>query len=155
MQIHFAGKFSKDDYLKGLLLHNQKRRWQKWVIGTFLSITVLYLVSMRVQNPVEFKDFFEQAARLMIPEFMNVKFAYPEKNKMAWAFNQNQCFAYTGIKRLGAIERYECGVLYRIKCWLDELGIKNRFVPEIGKCHMHVSGSCCGEIQLFLPAANP
>jgi hypothetical protein len=59
MQIHFAGKLSKDDYLKGLLLHNQKRRVQKWFIGIFLSFTILYLVDIRVKNPVEFKDFFQ------------------------------------------------------------------------------------------------
>ncbi len=76
----------------------------------------------------------------MIPDFMNVQFTYPEKNKMAWEFNQNKCFAYSGIKRLGVIEQYECGVLYRIKCWLDELGITHRFIPEIGKCHMHFNG---------------
>ena len=75
----------------------------------------------------EFKQFFHEAANLMIPDFMNVKFAYPDKNKMAWEFNQNKCFAYTGMKRLGVVAQYECGVLYRIKCWLDELGIKHKF----------------------------
>lgn len=98
----------------------------------------------------EFKKFFEEAANLMIPDFMNVKFSYPDNSKMAWEFNQNKCFAYAGIKKLGVIEQYECGVLYRIKCWLDELGIKHIFIPEIGKCHMHVHGDCSGEIQLFL-----
>ena len=93
--------------------------------------------------------FFKEASKLMIPDFMNVQFTYPEKNKMVWAFNQDKCFAYSGIKRLGVIEQYECGVLYRIKCWLDELGIPHRFIPEIGKCHMHVKGSCSGEIQFF------
>lgn len=97
-----------------------------------------------------FRDFFHEATNLMIPDFMNVQFSYPKINTMAWEFNQNRCFAYTGIKRLGVIEQYECGVLYRIKCWLDELEIKHRFIPEIGKCHMHVNGSCSGEIQLFL-----
>lgn len=105
-------------------------------------------------TPIEdfdgFKDFFEATANLMIPDFMNVQFTYPEKNKMAWTFNQNKCFAFVGIKKLGVIEQYECGVLYRIKCWLDELGITHRFNPEIGKCHMHVNGSCSGDIQLFL-----
>ncbi len=105
-------------------------------------------------RPIEdfdgFKGFFEEAANFMISDFMNVQFSYPEKNKMAWKFNQNKCFAYSGIKRLGFIEQYECGVLYRIKCWLDALGIAHRFIPEIGKCHMHVNGSCAGEIKLFL-----
>ncbi|BBO71423.1 hypothetical protein DSCA_53530 [Desulfosarcina alkanivorans] len=96
-----------------------------------------------------FKSFFNEASKLMIPNFMNVIFTYPDKDKMAWEFKQDKCFAYTGIKRIGVIDKYECGVLYRIKCWLDELGIKNSFIPEIDKCHMHSSGNCSGEIQLY------
>ena len=99
-----------------------------------------------------FKEFFVEAANLMIPSFMNVKFTFPESNKMAWEFNQNKCFAYTGIKKLDVIEQYECGVLFRIKCWLDELEIKHRFIPEIGKCHMHFNGNCSGVIQFFFPS---
>ena len=131
----------------------------KSAIKSLSSIEIVRVIkTLYCTKPIEeyevFKDFFNEAANLMIPDFMNVKFAFPEINKMVWEFNQNQCFAYTGIKRLGVIEQYECGVLYRIKCWLDELGIKHRFIPEIGKCHMHVYGSCSGEIQLFLPAKN-
>lgn len=105
-------------------------------------------------NPINdfngFKAFFTEVANLMIPDFMNAEFAFPAEDKLTWAFQQNKCFAYTGIKRLGVIEQYECGVLFRIKCWLDELGITHRFIPEIGRCHMHVKGNCSGEIQLFL-----
>ena len=101
------------------------------------------------KNFDEFKSFFREVSKLMIPNFMKVAFTYPKKDIMAWEFIQGKCFAYTGIKRIGAIENYECGVLYRIKCWLDELGIKHRFTPEIGKCHMHSGGKCSGEIQLF------
>lgn len=97
----------------------------------------------------EFKDFFNEASKLMIPNFMNVTFKYSEENKMEWEFKQDRCFAYKGIKMIGVIEDYECGVLYRIKCWLDELGIENKFVPEIGKCQMLDGGTCSGEIQLF------
>ena len=85
----------------------------------------------------------------MIPKFMNVKFSYSKKDIMAWEFEQGKCFAYAGMKRIGAIDQYECGVLYRIQCWLDELGIKHRFTPDIGKCNMHNRGKCSGEIQLF------
>ena len=96
-----------------------------------------------------FKCFFIEASKLMIPSFMNVTFGFPEENKMTWKFNHEKCFAYAGVKRLGVIDNYECGVLYRIKCWLEELGIKHKFVPEIGNCNMHVKGQCLGEIQLF------
>ena len=72
-----------------------------------------------IENFDEFKLFFMEASKLMVPEFMNVTFSFPEKNIMIWEFNQGKCFAYEGIKRLGAIDTYECGVLFRIKCWLE------------------------------------
>lgn len=98
-----------------------------------------------------FTKFFDTAARLIIPDFMGIRFDYPEKNKMTWQFAQDKCFASDGVKRLGVIDQYECGVLYRVECWLDELGIAHQFVPKAGKCHMHVDGNCAGEIQLFFP----
>lgn len=102
-----------------------------------------------IGNFDDFKSFFGEVSKLVIPKFMNVTFTYPEENKMAWAFKQGECFAYVGIKRMGAIEAYECGVLYRIKCWLEELGIKHHFSPQIGKCNMLKDGECSGEIELF------
>jgi hypothetical protein len=103
-----------------------------------------------IENFDDFKMFFDEASHLVISDFMGGKFTYPEANKIAWSFTDGKCFANAGVSMLGAIENYECGVLYRVKCWLDELGIKHRFSPEIGKCHLHVSGSCSGEIHLFL-----
>ena len=104
----------------------------------------------QIKNHNEFKAFFSEASKLMIPKFMNVTFDYPDINKMIWKFDQGKCFAYAGIKRMGVIEKYECGVLYRIKCWLDSLCIKHRFNPEIGLCSMHHNGHCSGEIDLFI-----
>jgi hypothetical protein len=106
-------------------------------------------IDKNIENFDDFRLFFESVSQFMIPDFMNVSFSYPGENKMAWEFNQGKCFAYTGIKRMGAIDMYECGVLYRIKCWLEELGIKHRFKPEIGRCLMYHHGSCSGNIRLF------
>jgi len=103
-----------------------------------------------IENFDDFRIFFDEASKFMIPDFMNVTFGYAKENKMTWAFNPKKCFAYTGIKRIGGIDKYECGVLYRIKCWLEELGLKHSFTPEIGQCLMHHKGSCSGEIQLFV-----
>lgn len=101
-----------------------------------------------IENFADFKKFFKEASKLMIPDFMNVTLDYPEKDIMTWEFNQENCFAYTGVKRIGVIDKYECGVLYRIKCWIEELGINHTFDPEIDRCLMHHSGYCSGRIQL-------
>jgi len=78
---------------------------------------------------------------------MNVTFSYPSNNIMEWKFDPEKCFAYNGIKRLGVIDKYECGVLYRIKCWLEALNIQSQFTPEIGLCHMNNTGTCNGKIE--------
>ena len=97
----------------------------------------------------EFSLFFMEASQLMVPDFMNASFSFPEENLMTWRFVQGRCFAYEGIKRLGVIDTYECGVLYRVKCWLDALEIENRFDPVIDTCSMHFKGTCSGNIYLF------
>lgn len=105
-------------------------------------------IENNIKNFDEFRLFFTETFKLMIPDFMNVSFNFPEQNRMTWEFRQGKCFAYEGIKRLGAIDTYECGVLFRIKCWLEALEIKCRFDPEIDKCSMHFTGNCCGNIHL-------
>ncbi len=97
----------------------------------------------------EFKQFFKAVSSFVAPDFMNVRWHFPEKGRMTWEFDPGQCFAYKGISRLGAIDRYECGVLYRVKCWIEELGIEHRFDPDIDRCLMHSNGNCSGNIQLF------
>lgn len=102
----------------------------------------------KIENFQEFKDYFTIAEKLFIPPFMNAVMSFPRGNVMRWEFTSGQCFAYKGIKRMGAIDEYECGVIYRIECWLDCLGVKYRTIPNVGKCLMHAIGSCSGEIQL-------
>jgi hypothetical protein len=41
MTIQYAGKVTKEDYLKSLLLHNQQLKILKWVFGVILLIMVL------------------------------------------------------------------------------------------------------------------
>jgi hypothetical protein len=105
-------------------------------------------IEKEIVNYNEFRSFFMEASKLMVPDFMNVSFSFPEQNRMTWTFRQGKCFAYEGIKKLGAIDTYECGVLFRIKCWLEALEIQNRFDPEIDKCSMHFTGKCSGNIRL-------
>ena len=54
------------------------------------------------------------------------------------------------MKRIGAIDGYRCGVMYRIECWLEVLGVRYSMQPIIEGCLMHETGVCEGEIQIFL-----
>ena len=95
------------------------------------------------------KNFFMNVADFLIPDFMNVQISFLEPNTITWSFNEKKCFAYNGINMIGVIDEYECGVLYRIKCWLTVLGIKFEMEPEVYKCIMPARGECSGQFTLL------
>jgi hypothetical protein len=49
------------------------------------------------------------------------------------------------------IDRYECGVIYRLECWLEALGIPYSIDPPTAGCRMHEKGSCSGEFRFSFP----
>ena len=99
----------------------------------------------RVETFAELKDFFLGASKLVIPDFMNIIISFPGGNVLHWQFKEGNCFAYKGMKRIGAIDRYECGVIYRLMCWFDNLGIRYTVIPEISGCLSHATGNCSGD----------
>ncbi|UCD78712.1 MAG: hypothetical protein JSW26_25455 [Desulfobacterales bacterium] len=98
-------------------------------------------------------DFMLTALELTLPDsvFRNVRFRSPSKDLIRWDWKNGQCFAYKGMKQIGMIDGYRCGVMYRIECWLEALGIAYSIHPVIEGCLMHERGSCKGEIRVFLP----
>lgn len=92
-----------------------------------------------------FKDFFVGASELFIPDFMNGKMSFPSENVLHWEFKPRECFAYKGMQRIGVIDEYECGVIYRVACWIDSLGIKYDVKPKIKKCLMLEDTNCSGD----------
>ena len=54
------------------------------------------------------------------------------------------------MKNIGVIEDYECGVVYRVACWIDSLGIQYSVSPQVVKCLMLTKGSCTGDFRLEL-----
>jgi len=101
----------------------------------------------RVGTFEEFKDFILGASALVIPDFMNIVMSFPAGNVLHWQFKEGDCFAYKGMKRIGVIDQYECGVIYRLMCWFDNLGIKYTVMPEINRCLMHAAGNCSGDFR--------
>ncbi len=104
------------------------------------------------QEPIDtfdaFKRFFEKAKELFIPDFMNAAMSFREKNVVHWEFKSKSCFAYKGMVSAGVIDRYECGVIYRIECWLNSLGINYSVNPKISTCRMLVNGNCSGDFLI-------
>ena len=84
-------------------------------------------------------------------DFMRFTYDFPEKNILRWEWADRDCFAYTSMQRLGVIERYECGVLYRVLCWIESMGVECSVPAGLDGCLMHTSGRCSGEVRFFFP----
>jgi hypothetical protein len=97
-----------------------------------------------------FMNFMPSALELTLPGsvFTKIHFISPSRNRIHWSWENGQCFAYKGMKQIGTIDQYSCGVMYRIECWLDVLGIEYAMVPGIDGCLMHEKGGCEGEIRI-------
>ena len=105
-------------------------------IGTFEALT----------------DFMLEALEMILPAsvFEGFRFQAPSKDLLLWEWESGQCFAYKGMKQIGIIDGYRCGVIYRIECWFEALGIEYHIDPKIDKCIMHAAGTCTGEIQVLI-----
>lgn len=99
-------------------------------------------------------DFLLASLRLILPASVlsRASFTSPAANVLRWEWEDGQCFAYKGMKRIGVIDDYVCGVIYRIECWFKNLGIPCEVEPKIEKCIMHERGNCSGRFVLDLPA---
>jgi hypothetical protein len=96
----------------------------------------------------ELKGFINDAFSILKGDFMDFTYSFPGENRIHW--ETNKCFAYEGMKKLGVEKEYKCGVLYRISCWLKELGIKHTFEPRFKHCLLHTEGQCSGDIVISL-----
>ncbi len=96
----------------------------------------------------EFKRFFEIAMEIATGEFMKFTYSMLARNRMHSEWRES-CFAYEGVKALGVIDRYECGIMLRIETWLDTLGIKYEVEPKVTGCMMHSDGKCFRDYRFF------
>jgi len=70
--------------------------------------------------------------------------------RLRWEWDRGECFAYKGMQRFGYLAGYECGVIYRIECWLEALGVRPLGEPVVGPCLMRAGGECAGSLELTL-----
>ena len=113
---------------------------------------ILGMGRKKVNDFDQLMDFLLAALELTLPDsvFRKSRFSSPSREVIRWEWEKGQCFAYKGMKQMGAIDGYRCGVMYRIECWLEALGIRYSMDPRIDGCLMHEKGACEGEIRVFL-----
>lgn len=97
-------------------------------------------------------EFLLNAFELTLPGSVFEKFHFgaSSENTLHWEWEDGECFAFKGMTRLGIIDDYRCGVIYRIECWLEALGIEFSIDPRIDACIMHTTGACSGNIRVRL-----
>jgi hypothetical protein len=107
----------------------------------------------KIVSFAELHHFLLTALEMVLPssllEKLSMETAVPDTFR--WEWERGECFAFKGVSLIGCIDRYECGVMLRIACWLDNLGIKHRMEPVIKGCLMHDKGYCRGDIVCHLP----
>jgi hypothetical protein len=101
----------------------------------------------RLETFAEFWDFFQVAMAILTGDFM--KYSFVSKDINHFRCTWYQCFAHDGIKALGVIDQYECGIMDRIESWFDGLGIKYEVEPKVIGCMMRTEGECYRDYTFF------
>jgi len=101
----------------------------------------------RIESFDDLVHFFETVMAIVSGTFMKYRFSFPEKNRIHAEWQS--CFAYEGMKGLGVVDRYECGIMLRIEVWFETLGIKFEVEPKVTGCLMHTDGQCYRDYTFF------
>lgn len=125
----------------------QANRLNKSAVRLMAAIEIKRVVKLmgkpkdfQVQNLDELAEIIVTAFQVVQTSFMKFDFSFPKKNVLHGQFHK--CFAHDGVKRYGMIDKYECGILERVKGWLDSIKVDYVMTPEFTGCLMHQSGSC-------------
>ncbi|MCB2185008.1 MAG: hypothetical protein KQJ78_01225 [Deltaproteobacteria bacterium] len=76
-------------------------------------------------------------------DFMDFSCEFLEKDKLV--FHMGRCFAHEGVKRMGVLEQYECGIYERMEAWFRGLGLEFQAEPRITNC-LKLEGQDCRRV---------
>lgn len=93
----------------------------------------------------DLKTLLEEGFEVIRADFMDFNFHFPAKNVFVWEIPT--CFAYEGIKQMGVIDQYQCGIIDRVLGWLDALDVKYTYTPQEDGCLLHKTGKCVREFK--------
>jgi hypothetical protein len=99
----------------------------------------------KVETFEDLQSLMEATWSIIKGDFMKLFTSFPSENTLH--SGMERCFAYEGIKQIGAIEQYQCGIFERIYGWFDGLGIKYSVSPKVEGCMMHTDGKCFRDIS--------
>lgn len=99
----------------------------------------------KLENWEDVKRLIDAGFGTLAGEFVGFEYSFPSENVTHW--ETKKCFAHKGMTRLGVIDRYECGVIYRVTSWFDNVGLKYELNPQVDRCILHTEGACRGDIR--------
>ena len=88
----------------------------------------------------ELVDILDTAFCVVQTNFMQFEYSFPKKNVLHGRFDA--CFAHAGLKQHGMIDTYDCGIVQRVKGWLEAIQVAYEMTPEFEGCLLHTIGSC-------------
>jgi len=94
----------------------------------------------KVKTFEDLKVIVNTAFTVLTGDFMDFNYSFPSENALHGEWKN--CFAYNGVKQLGVLDRYQCGIMERVCGWFDGLGIKYSVSPPMAGCMMHTDGKC-------------
>jgi len=79
-----------------------------------------------------YRELFELGKEVFVPEFITIQIDYPGNSSQV--FQVSECFAHNGMKKLGLLPEYECGIFERIEGWFDAMGLRYTRTPDLSRC---------------------
>ena len=93
-----------------------------------------------IRTTDDLKNYVQLIFHVVKAEFMNFTYKFISDNEMQC--EMRDCFAHDGIKRIGVIDQYQCGIFERVDGWFKGLGLKFEVTPQINGCLMHQGKKC-------------
>jgi hypothetical protein len=129
----------------GIEKTNQINRAAVRAMGTIEIRRIQKVVGLRkIATFEDVKSLLEAAWDVVKADFMKASFSLPSRNVLRGDFER--CFAHEGMKRMGVIDQYQCGIFERIYGWFDGIELDYSVWPEVEGCMMHSDGRCFREI---------
>jgi hypothetical protein len=124
-------------------------RINKAAVNSMARIEVKRLMKLfeveRIGTFQDLRHFLEAMEVVIKPDFMKFHTSFPRENLLRW--DMTECFAYEGVKKVGAIDVYQCGIFDRVQGWLEGMGIQYTVSPDVEGCMMHQRGVCFREFE--------
>ena len=103
------------------------------------------LNTLKIADIQKLLDFLKNILSLFPDDILKGEYTIIGEDRLR--FETKKCFAYEGMKKIGHIEKYECGIFERIEGWFDALQLKYKHTPPDELCVLHHMGSCIKEYK--------